>query len=379
MKPIYLDYAAATPVDAEVLEAMTPYFSQNFYNPSALYLGGREARAALESARENVARTIGCRSSEVIFTAGGSESTNLAIRGICEQFPESEVLISAIEHEAVRKPAQQYAHVECPVDKHGVVELAGLKALVSDTTVLVSVMYANNEVGSVQPIREIAEYLQQVKQERRADGNQLPLYFHIDACQAPLYLDVNVARLKVDMMTLNGGKIYGPKQSGILYVKSGIRLSPQILGGGQEFGARSGTQNVAFAVGFAKALEKAQASHKENARQVMELSRYFIQELESRFNAQINGHRKKRLPNNVHVTFANADNERVLFSLDEQNMYAATGSACSASSEEASHVLLSMGMSQADARSSLRFTLGLETVRDDIERALGGIETALSA
>lgn len=381
MNSIYLDYAAATPVHPDVLTTMLPYFSDEFYNPSALYIGGRKTKAVLESARESVARTIGCRPSEIIFTAGGSESTNLAIRGIGELFLDGEMIISSIEHEAVRKPAHLYTCFECPVSENGIVDVKSLEAAITDKTVLVSVMYANNEVGSVQPVREVSELIQLKRRERITQGNDRPLYFHIDACQAPLYLDSNVARLKIDLMTLNGGKIYGPKQSGILFVKSGIRLSPQVLGGGQEFGVRSGTENIAFAVGFSEALKKAQESHKENARKVSEVTRYFMNALEDRFTArvQINGSRKKRLPNNVHVTFGGHDNERMLFSLDEQGVCAAVGSACSASSEEASHVLLAMGLSEEDARSSLRFSLGLETTKAEIDQVVACIENALNA
>lgn len=379
MKPIYLDYAAATPVDPEVFNAMLSYFSDVFYNPSALYSGGLKARDALVAARSEVAQTIGCRPSEIIFTAGGSESTNLAIHGIAKQFDDAEIIISAVEHEAVRKPAQHYSTKVWPVSEKGIVEAAQLPVLITDKTVLISVMYANNEVGSVQPIREIAEQINVIRESRKEAGNTRPLYFHVDAAQAPLYLDVNVARLKVDLLTLNGGKMYGPKQSGILYVKSGIRVTPLIDGGGQEFGIRSGTENVAFAVGFATALTKAQAAHKENSRTVGEFSRYFISQLQEQFGANLNGHKKQRLPNNIHVTFKGHDNERMLFSLDDQGIFAATGSACSASSDEVSHVLSAMGISEEDARASLRFSLGLETTREDIDATLTALQKAVKA
>lgn len=377
-KSIYLDHAAATPLDPEVLSAMEPYFFDVFYNPSALYSGGREARNALEEARAKVAQTIGCRPSEIVFTAGGSESTNLAVRGIGELFPNAEMIVSAVEHEAVRKPAQLYACIECPVDAKGLVHIEELAKLVTDSTVLISVMYANNEIGTVQPIREIAEMVSEIRNARRLAGNEQPLYLHVDACQAPLYLDVNVARLKVDMLTLNGGKMYGPKQSGILYIRSGIRLAPQIMGGGQEFGLRSGTENVAFAVGFATALKKSQQHHKDNAGHVRNLSSKFIKQLEE-LGAVLNGHTKKRLPNNVHVTFPGHDNERILFSLDDQGVFAAAGSACSASSEEVSHVLSAIGLTDDEARASLRFSLGLQTTEEELIRAVACIKKALMA
>ncbi len=379
MQPIYLDYAAATPVDDLVLQAMLPYFSDTFYNPSALYRGARDASRALSDARHRVSQTIGCRPSEVIFTAGGTESANLAISGVMSAFPGAEIVVSAIEHEAVLRPAERYSYQECPVDARGVLNVDGLKDSITDNTVLVSVMYANNEVGTVEPISDVVRLVAQIRADRLKRSVDLPLYVHTDACQAPLYLDCSVARLGVDLMTLNGGKMHGPKQSGVLYVRTGVRLSPQLLGGGQEFGYRSGTENVAFAVGFAAALERAQADHKQVARSLRELSGYFIGRLESEYGAVLHGNRKRRLPNNVHVTFSGCDNERVLFSLDEQGIYAAAGSACSASNDEVSHVLSAMGLAEADARSSIRFTLGKPTTKEDIDQVIEKLQSALKA
>jgi len=379
MKPIYLDHAAATPVDSEVLMAMMPFFSDKFYNPSALYTGARDVKQALDEARSSVAQAIGCRPGEVIFTSGGTESTNLAIRGVCGKYPDGRTVISAIEHEAVRMPAKLYDHVECPVNGKGQVEIDQLRPLIDEHTVLVSVMYANNEVGTVQPIKDVVSLVEEERTRRLRNGVELPIYVHTDAAQAPSYLDLNVARLGVDMMTLNGGKIHGPKQSGILYVRTGVKISPQILGGGQERSLRSGTENIANAVGFSLALRKAQDGRSANSKAVGQLSAKFIKTLEEKFGAVVNGHKKMRLPNNVHVTFPGHDNERIMFSLDEQGVYAAAGSACSASKEEVSHVLRAMGVSEQDARSSLRFSLGRETSEEDIKKAVEYLAIALDA
>ncbi len=377
--PVYLDYAAATPLADKVARAMQPYMSDVFYNPSALYGGARTAKAALEDARSLAARSIGARPSEIIFTAGGTESANLAIRGVMERFPDGELIISSIEHDAVRKPAHKYGALQCSVNAKGRVDPGSIRAQITESTVLISVMYANNEIGTVQPIKEIVDIARAVRSERAKAGNAMPLYVHTDACQAPLYLNVDVSRLGVDLMTLNGGKIYGPKQSGILYKKVGVELAPQIMGGGQEFGMRSGTESVAQAVGCAKALELAIAQRANVVRHTSELSAYFIAQLEERYNAVINGDRKHRLSNNIHATFQGADNERMLFSLDQQGVWAATGSACSASSEESSHVMHAIGKSDEDARSSIRFSIGRETTQAEIHRTLNAIDTALRA
>lgn len=379
-KTIYMDYAAATPMKPAVFEAMKPFFSEKFYNPSALYTGARDVKAVLESARASVGQNIGARPSEIIFTAGGSESANLAIQGVMDNFDsDAELIVSAVEHDAVLKPALKYNAKIAPVDSKGRVDVAKLVDMITDSTVLISVMYANNEVGAVQPIKELAEKVNEIRRNRRKSGINTPLYLHTDAAQAPLYLDINIARLGVDLMTLNGGKIYGPKQSGILFIKAGVKVSPQIIGGGQEFGLRSGTENVANCIGFAKALEICAPKHKENAKTVAKLSEYFITKLEKDFNVTLNGHRKFRLPNNIHVTIPDTDNERVIFYLDQAGVFAATGSACSASSDEASHVLLAMGLNETEARSSIRFTIAKETTFEDIEEVLRILKEAVLA
>lgn len=368
---IYLDHAAATPLDKGVLAAMQPYFSDVFYNPSATYLPARQAKEALESARASVAFWLGVRPAEVVFVAGGTEANNLAIAGIMNHFPGASVVVSSIEHDSVLEPAGQYMCRIATATPQGRVDLDSLRASVQDDTVLVSVMYANNEVGTIQPLRQIAAFLDQVRTERRNQGNTLPLYFHTDACQASNYLDLHVSRLGVDLMTLNGGKIYGPKQSGVLYVASHVQLDPLIRGGGQERRLRSGTENVAGAVGFAAALEAAQTMRETEGERLSELQRQFFAGLKQQLPAAvINGSTKNRLPNNLHITLPSKDNERMLIQLEQAGILAAAGSACSASDEEPSHVLRAIGLSDADARSSLRFTMGRSTTSEHIEQLL---------
>lgn len=368
---IYLDYAAATPLEPAVLAAMQPYLHEQFYNPSATYLAARTTLKALQAARTQVAHWLGARPSEIIFTAGGTEANNLAIHGIMRQYSNANLVVSAIEHEAVLAPAQRYNYREAAVTAAGIVDLGALGSQIDDQTVLVSIMYANNEIGTLQPIREVARLLQTIRRQRQAAGTTLPLYFHTDACQAGNYLDLHVSRLGVDLMTLNGGKIYGPKQSGALFVKAGIQLTPLIDGGGQERGLRSGTENVANAIGLAKALDIVQSRRQEEAQRLTDLQLVFFQQL-ARWSTGtvINGSLKHRLPNNIHITLPGYDNERLLIQLDEAGIMAAAGSACSASSEEPSHVLRALGLSKADAQASLRFTMGQATTESDIIRVV---------
>lgn len=374
-----MDHAAATPVTDSVVAAMQPFWTEQFYNPSALYGPAREAKAALERARSSVAQTIGARPSEIVFTSGATESANLAVQGVMTGNVGGHMVYSAVEHDAVRMSAQRYDATVCPVDAQGVVDVAALDAAIRPETVLVSVIYGNNEVGTVQPLKSVVDVVAQHREARRQSGMDTPLYVHTDAAQAPLYLDCNVARLGVDLLTLNGGKIGGPKQSGILYMRAGTIVQPVIAGGGQEMGIRSGTENVAFAIGFAQALAAAQSTHAVTAKSVGTLSRWFARQLEDTYGATINGHRKKRLPNNIHATFPGCDNERVLFALDQMGIYAATGSACSASSDEPSHVLRAMGISDKHAQSSLRFTIASSTTKQQLDHVLTSLKPALEA
>ncbi|HMH31033.1 MAG TPA: cysteine desulfurase family protein [Methylomirabilota bacterium] len=366
---IYLDHAAATPVDPAVLKVMQPYFTDNFYNPSATYIAGVEARKGLEVARSSIAHWLGARSSEVIFTAGGTEANNLAIHGVMSQFPKGNIVVCSLEHESVLLPAGNYDCRQIAVGPDGRIDLEDLAKKIDDQTVLVSVMYANNEIGTVQPIREVAKTIAKKRKERAGAG--LPLLLHTDACQAANYLDLHVARLGVDLMTSNGGKIYGPKQSGALYVKAGTVLQPLIQGGGQERGLRSGTENVAAAAGLASALELAQTTRHAEVERLQNLQDKFLDQIQEQLpQAIINGSQKYRLPNNVHLTLPGQDNERLLIQLDEAGIQAAAGSACSASNDEPSHVLRAIGLSDEDAQASLRFTTGRATTETEIEKTI---------
>lgn len=371
----YFDYAAATPLDSRVLAAMQPYFAEKFYNPSATYAPAQAVRADLEAARARVAHWLGARPSEIVFTAGSTEANNLAIRGVMQRFPSAKMIVSALEHESVLNTAREFSHAEAPVTPDGIVDTERLLALVDDETVLVSVLYASNEIGTVQPIRQIGQALAKVREDRRKRGVVLPLYLHTDAAQAAGFLDLHVSRLGVDLLTLNAGKIYGPKGSGALFVSSGVKLKAQTSGGGQERGLRSGTENVAGAVGLAAALELVQSNRRAEAQRLHDLQRFFFEEVERQLpNAIVNGSCKLRLPNNVHITLPGEDNERLLFALAEQGIFCAAGSACSASSDEPSHVLNALGLSAEAAQASLRFTLGRATTRESIQKTAAALK-----
>jgi cysteine desulfurase len=378
-KLIYLDHAAATPLDKSVLQKMLSYFSDNFFNPSASYLPAKKVKQALSSAREKVAYYLGAKPSEVIFMAGATEANNLAIKGVMEAFPDSHMLYSAIEHESVIQPAKLYDSSEIAVKADGRLDLVDLKQKIKDNTVLISVIYASNEIGTIEPIGEISKVIENVKNNRLKSGNSLPLYFHSDVTQAVNYLDIHASRLKLDLMSLNGGKIYGPKQSGALFIKTGVKLNPQNLGGGQERGLRSGTENVAGDIGFASALELVQSSRHEESKRLQELSQKLISGLASSKNIELNGSTRYRLPNNVHITVHGKDNERFLLELENKGILAAAGSACSASNDEPSHVLKAIAKSDEEAQSSIRLTLGRVTSVSDIDKAIEIINLLASA
>jgi len=372
MKPInsyYFDYAAATPLDPKALKPMLPYLAENFYNPSALYVNSRQVKQQLEAARHQVADILGAKSSEIIFTAGATEANNLAIAGTCASHSKTRLIPSSIEHESVLEPMQQltskgYQIAIARVKPDGLVDISHLARQINDNTLLVSVMYANNEIGTIQPIKEIAKLLQAVRAKRRT---KLPLYLHTDAAQAANYLDLHVSRLGVDLMTLNGSKIYGPKQSGCLYVRAGTQLSPLILGGGQERGLRSGTENVAGCIGFAKALEVTQSRRQAETHRLTKLRYYALNGLQVIDGLSVNGSLKQRLPNNINISIHGVSGERLVHQLDSFGIMVATGSACSANNDEPSHVLKALGMKPADINSSLRITLGRQTTKAAID------------
>jgi len=361
----YFDYAAATPMLPEVIAAMRPYYTDKFYNPSALYLAARAVKEDVQAARATIASAIGAKPNEIIFTAGGTEANNLAITGVAQQFNDAHIVTSAIEHESVLQPVHLYSHSCVPVNEQGIVRLDKLSDAITDNTVLVSVMLVNNEIGTIQDIKAIAKLVADIKINRQKQGNTRPLYIHTDACQAVNYLDIHVARLGVDMMTVNAGKIYGPKQSGILYIRSGTTVLPMLHGGGQERNLRSGTQNVANIIGFAQAIQTVRTDVAAETKRIEQLQKHIMSSLVDNKSIRLNGTRLgRRLVNNIHITINGIDNERLLMELDERGVQVATGSACSASNDEPSHVLSAIGLDQTQIRSSIRITLGRYTTLD---------------
>ena len=362
---IYLDNAAATPVDSRVLAAMMPYFSDEFYNPSAAYLSARKVRADVEEARHTLAKLIGAKSAEIIVTAGATESINLALGGV-----EGRIVTTAVEHSAVLETARQRGGYILSVDDRGRINLDELRNSLTDDVALVSVGYVNSETGVVQNMRAIAEIVQTVRDERQVRGVTTPLYLHTDASQAAGLLDLNVSRLGVDLMTLNAGKCYGPKQVGLLYVRAGIHLKPLILGGGQEMGLRSGTENVTGIIGFAKALELAEKLRGSEVKRLSELrsklKQYLINNLP---DVRINENTKANSPAILNISVPGVDGERVVFGLDERGVQVATGSACAANKGVRSHVLTAMGLDEAAVDGSLRISMGRFTTEQDINQA----------
>ncbi len=372
-KFVYLDHAAATPLEPRVLKAMTPYFKESFGNPSALYKAGITAEKALSAARSSVARNLGTQPDTIIFTSGGTESNNLALLGLARANARrgNHVVSIGIEHPAILEPLEQlraegFQVTFIPVSPEGIVDPAMVIAAFRHDTLLVTIMYANNEIGSVQPIaaigREILKYRQQ--------NNTAFPYFHTDACQAPNYLDLSVEKLHVDAMTLNGSKIYGPKGSGCLYLRRGIKIEPLLRGGGQEQGLRSGTENVPAIVGFAEALALADSLRVKESSRVVLLRQYFWDELKKALpSVLLNGPEfgEERLPNNLHILFARLESEQLLLYLDEAGIACSAASACASQSREASHVLTAIGMSDQAARQCIRFSLGRKTTKADID------------
>lgn len=362
---IYLDYAAATPLDDRVLAAMQPFFSVDFYNPSAPYAPAIEVRHSYEAAKAVIAHAIGARPDELVMTAGATESINLAFRSI-----GGHVVTTNIEHHAVLAAAKEGEHTLVPADARGMVQADAIEQSIQPHTRLVSVALANNELGTIQPLRDIAEVVRRIRQQRLDAGDHTPLYFHSDASQGVGQLDVNVARLGLDMVTLNAAKAYGPKQVGLLWAAPHVILSPIIVGGGQERGLRSGTENVAGVVGFAKAMELASAHRKHESQRLAGLRDTLQRSLTEAFpQAVISGHQKHRLAGHLHISFPNLDAERVLFALESRGVLVATGSACAANKGTRSHVLVAIGLAAEVADGSLRLTLGHGTDLATIETA----------
>jgi len=374
MKSIYLDHAATTPLDPRVLKAMRPFFDATFGNPSSFHGDGLTASRAVAAARETIATCLNAHADEIIFTSGGTESDNLALIGAIRAHGGhgKHVITSAIEHHAVLEPLRYLAkrgEIELTVlsvDANGRVDVGAVAKALRPETILVSIMHANNEIGTIQPIADIGRA---ILKWRKDHGGIYPL-FHSDACQTAGTLDLDVAKLHVDLLSLSAQKFYGPKGVGALFVRRGLAIEPMMIGGGQERGLRSGTENVPGIIGLAKALEIANAHRgKENARLIILRDR-LINGLLKLPKTRLNGHPTDRLPNNVNVSFLDAEGEAMVLYLDAKGIRASTGSACASASLDPSHVILATGLSYEAAHGSVRFTLGRSTMKADVDFVL---------
>lgn len=370
---VYLDHAGTTPMDPQVLEAMLPYFSKSYGNPSSLHAVGQEARYTLDEARDRVAAVLNCRSREVVFTGGGTEADNGAVYGVATALQETgnHIVTSSVEHHAVLHTCQ---HLETmgfdvtylPVDAFGMVQPEAVYQAITGRTTLVTIMYANNEIGTINPISQISQMVR-----RRAGELERTIAFHTDAVQAAGFLDLDVARLGVDLLSLSGHKIYGPKGTGVLFIRRGTPILPLILGGGQERERRSGTENIPGIVGFSVALKAADQRRAETTAHCMALRDRIIDHITNNIGgSRLNGHPTERLPNNVNFSFQGVEGEPILLGLDMAGIAASSGSACSSGSLEPSHVLLALGQSAELARGSLRLTLGKDNTGDEIDYLL---------
>ncbi len=387
-KLIYLDHAATTPIHPDVLQAMMPYLTDQYANPSTLYSFGREANAAVEEARAKVAALIGADPVEVYFTAGATESDNWAIIGAAlahekrsgdgsRQAIKNHIITSAIEHHAVLETCEYlekrgFEVTVLPVDEHGLVDPEDVRRAITDKTILITIMHANNEIGTIEPIAEIG-----------AIARERGVLFHTDATQSVGKVPVDVKATNIDLLSLSGHKMYGPKGIGALYIRKGVRIQPYMHGGGQESRKRAGTHNVPGIVGLGKAAEIAQATMAEESARLIELRDWLIERLTTTIpNVRLNGHPTKRLPNNVNVSVQGIEGESMILSLDMFGICVSSGSACTSGDLSASHVLLAIGLPHELAHGSLRMTLGRSTTREDLEtvvEALAGTVTRLRA
>ncbi|MGI1691476.1 cysteine desulfurase NifS [Thermoanaerobacter uzonensis] len=367
MDRIYLDNAATTPVDKRVLEAMLPYYSDVFGNPSSPYSYGQEAKKAIEEAREKVAKALGADADEIYFTSGGSESDNWALKGVAYALKDkgNHIITTEIEHHAVLNTCR-YLEKEgfkvtyLPVDEYGLVEPEDLKKAITDKTILVSIMFANNEIGTIEPIEELVKI-----------AHEKNVYFHTDAVQAVGNVPIDVKKLDVDLLSLSAHKIYGPKGVGALYIKKGIKIHSLIQGGTQERNRRAGTENVAGIVGLGEAIELITKNLDSHINKLTFLRDKLINGiLEKIPYARLNGHPTKRLPGNVNVSFEFIDGESLILNLDMAGICASSGSACTSGSLEPSHVLLAIGLPRELARGSLRLTIGKDNTEEDIDKVL---------
>lgn len=377
-KIIYMDHAATTPLDSRVLEAMRPYFAEEYGNPSSFHTLGMHAKDAVHVARKQIAVLIGAHDDEIVFTSGGTESDNLAVIGVPRYHAKAlhektgmlpHVITSAIEHHAVLEPLtalERKKEIELTilgVDKEGKVSVEDVVAAIKPNTVLVSIMTANNEIGTIQPMAEIGR---EILKYRKNNATMFP-FLHTDACQATGFLDLNVEKTHVDLLTLNGSKVYGPKGVGALFVRRGVKLLPFFIGGGQERNVRPGTENVPGIIGLAKALELAQTDREAETARLLPLRDRLAEGLLHIPKTRLNGHPTERLPNSVNVSFLDIEGEAAVLYLDAEGVMVSTGSACASTSLDPSHVILATGLSYEAAHGSIRFTLGHATTMEDVE------------
>ncbi len=363
MKRIYFDYAATTPVDPIVSKSMGKYFTKIFGNPSSLHSFGQEARMALEESRETIARAMNASPSEIIFTSSATESNNTALKGVAfaNKHRGKHIIISPIEHDCILNSAewlkkQGFEVEKLPVDEYGIIDPKEVEKRIRRDTILVSVMHANNEMGTIEPIAEIGEIC-------RSKG----VYFHTDAAQSFGKIPVDVKKMNVDLLTASSQKMYGPKGVACLYLRKGVKIEPLLHGGGQEYGLRSSTINVPGIVGFAKAVEICMKNMKTEGLRISKMRDKLIKEVLKIKGTRLNGHPKKRLPNNANFSFSGIEGESILFKLDCQGIAISTGSACSSPKLEPSHVLLAMGMKHEEAHGSMRVSLGRWTTEAEID------------
>ena len=366
---IYFDNDASTAVHPEIVKEMLPYFDSQYGNPSSIHQFGRKAKNAIQKARKQVAALIGAEPDEILFTSGGTESNNTILYGIPKlqgsHLDQNHIITSSIEHEAILQPCKEFENIGIkitylPVDEHGIVDPNDIANSINSHTVLVSIMLANNEVGTIQPIKEISEICKKY---------QIPL--HTDAVQAVGKVPINVKELGVDALSVSSHKINGPKGIGALFIKKGLRVSPQILGGGQENGMRSGTENVASIVGFGKACEIAKERLNENISHFQTLHSSMLSRVIKEIpHVKLNGHSEKRIFNNIHLTFLGVNGEDLIIKLDEHGIAASTGSACSVHTQKASHVLKAMGFNHEQITGSLRMSFGYLNTLDEVDQAI---------
>lgn len=367
MKRIYLDYAATTPTHPEVVKAMLPYFTEAFGNPSSIYSCGQQAKGAIEESRTKIADLIGARDEEIVFTSGGTEADNFAIKGVASSRDTrgNHIITSPIEHHAVIETCKflgrrGFSITHLPVDEYGLVDPSDIKKAITDKTILISVMHANNEIGTIEPIAEIGKI-----------AREAGIYFHTDAVQTAGHIPINVDELGVDLLSISAHKLYGPKGVGALYIRKGTKLVSLVHGGEQERGRRAGTYNAPGIIGFGRAVELAQQEMNQEAERLTPLRDKLINGLLERIDhTRLNGHPQKRLPNNVNISVDFVEGESMCLGLDLAGICASTGSACASSTLEPSHVLLVTGLSPERAYGSLRFTLGKWTTEEEIDQVL---------